>query len=415
MTTQDSDATPAELPVLAAPAEPVTRVVATQADLNEAIDRLGSGEGPVAVDTERAHGYRYSARAYLIQLRRSGAGTLLIDPIPFAGDHTAADFGALQGAISDAEWIIHAASQDLPCLAEIGMVPPALFDTELAGRLLGIRRVGLGALVEAYFGQRLLKEHSAADWSKRPLPEDWLTYAALDVELLIELRQRLLDDLVTAEKDEWARQEFEWLTHRAGIAPTPRTDPWRRTSGIHAVRSPAGLAVVRELWTTRDRIAQRLDRAPGRILPDRAIAALATRPTPNQRDLRSVDGFQRRTARRYEAEWLAALERVAELSKAELPPLHRPAEGPPPPRSWEQRQPEAYGRYLALRAVMNELADRHDLPAENLLTPEHWRRLAWEPPEPLTAAAVDDFLATAGARQWQRDIVVGPLTAALLG
>lgn len=415
MTVEESHEPAAELPVLAAPAEPVDGVVATTAALAEAIERLGAGVGPVAVDAERAHGYRYSARAYLIQLRREGAGTLLIDPIPFAGEEATADLSALRGPIADAEWIIHAASQDLPCLVEIGMVPPTLFDTELAGRLLGHRRVGLGTLIEEYFGQRLLKEHSAADWSSRPLPQEWLTYAALDVELLIELRERLLDDLVKANKDDWARQEFKWLTERAGVPMPPRTDPWRRTSGIHSVRSPAGMAVVRELWQTRDRIAQRLDRAPGRILPDRAIAALAARPNPTRADLRSVDGFQRRTARRHEAEWLGALEEVANLSKAELPPLHLPSDGPPPPRAWEQRHPEAYARYLALRAVMHGLAETHELPAENLLTPELWRRLAWQPPDPLTGTAVDDFLATSGARQWQRDIVVGPLTAALVG
>jgi ribonuclease D len=405
---------PAELPVLAAPGEPLADVVTTPDALAAAIAQLRSGAGPVAVDAERAHGYRYSARAYLIQLRRAGSGTLLIDPIPFATDTAAADFSPLRAAIADEEWIIHAASQDLPCLVEIGMVPSALFDTELAGRLLGHPRVGLGALIEQYFGQRLLKEHSAADWSTRPLPREWLTYAALDVELLIELRARLLDELVMAGKDEWARQEFQWLTERATVPTPPRVDPWRRTSGIHAVRSPAGLAVVRELWETRDRIARSLDRAPGRILPDRAISALAARPTPDRAALRAVDGFRRRNAKRYEDDWLAALERARALSKAELPPLHVPTDGPPPPRSWEHRHPEAYGRYLALRAVTNELAERHNLPAENLLTPDLWRRLAWQPPDPLTRRDVDEFLVRLGARQWQRDLVVDPLTMALL-
>ena len=237
--------------------------------------------GPVAVDAERAHGFRYSQRAYLIQLRRAGSGTHLIDPIAFGSPtRPPADLSALGAAIGDAEWVIHAASQDLPCLFEVGLVPRTLFDTELAARLLGYPRVALGTMIEELFGVRLLKEHSASDWSTRPLPPEWLTYAALDVELLVELRDKLAAQLVEAGKDEWAQQEFAALVAGAGILPEPRNDPWRRTSGIHRVRSRRGLGYVAELWYARDEIAARLDRAPGKILPDAAISELAADPRP---------------------------------------------------------------------------------------------------------------------------------------
>lgn len=407
------DAPEPELPILAAPAEPLGDVVATPQSLAAAIEQLRAGHGPVAVDAERAHGYRYSARAYLLQLRRDGSGTILIDPIPFATETAEADLSEVGRAITDAEWIIHAASQDLPCLVEVGLVPSVLFDTELAGRLLGLPRVGLGALIERYFSQRLLKEHSAADWSSRPLPIEWLAYAALDVELLVDLRERLLHELVAAGKDEWARQEFVWLAERATVSPPARVDPWRRTTGIHTVRSPAGLAVVRELWEARDEIARRLDRAPGRILQDKAIAEVAARPKPGRAELRASPGFQRRNAKRHEANWLAALERAQALPRAELPPLHLHSDGPPPPRSWEARDPEAYARYLALRAVVNDLAGAHGLPAENLLTPDSWRRLAWEPPEVISTESIDAFLTGLGARAWQRELTVASLAEAL--
>ncbi len=400
-----------DLPVLSAPAEPINDVVASPDALAEALTLLRSGSGPVAVDAERAQGYRYSGRAYLIQLRRVGSGTFLVDPTAF-GD-AGGELLPLAEAIEDEEWIIHAATQDIPCLVEAGMVPRRLFDTELAGRLLGHPRVALGTLIEVYFGQRLLKEHSAADWSTRPLPADWLNYAALDVELLPELRDRLADDLTKAGKDEWARQEFAWLAERATVRPAPRQDPWRRTSGIHAVRSPAGMAIVRELWLARDEIARRLDKAPGRILQDKAIAELATHTKPGRNDLRSVPGFQRRNTRRYESDWVAALERAQALSRSQLPPLHLPSDAPPPPRSWENRDPEAYARYLALREVMAILAEEHHLPAENLLTPDSWRRLAWQPPDDRSAAGVDAFLLGQQARAWQREITAAPLAAAL--
>ena len=188
----------------------------------EAIARLAAGNGPVAVDAERAHGFRYSQRAYLIQLRRAGAGTHLIDPIAFAPreERDPADLSALGAAIADAEWVIHAASQDLTCLYEVGMVPQTLFDTELAGRLLGYPRVALGTMVEELLGIRLLKEHSASDWSTRPLPAEWLTYAALDVELLLELRDLLAGQLQQSGKWEWAQQEFAALVAGAGVAGT---------------------------------------------------------------------------------------------------------------------------------------------------------------------------------------------------
>ena len=150
------------------PRDGLPPVVTTGAALAEVTSRLARGEGAVAVDAERASGYRYGQRAYLVQLRRSGAGTVLIDPI------ACPDLSGVDGALHDAEAVLHAASQDLPCLAEIGFRPRRLFDTELAGRLLGYPRVALGTLVEEVLGFHLEKGHSAADWSVRPLREELL-------------------------------------------------------------------------------------------------------------------------------------------------------------------------------------------------------------------------------------------------
>ncbi|MGO9218745.1 MAG: hypothetical protein ACLP5E_13430, partial [Streptosporangiaceae bacterium] len=114
----------------------------TSADaLREAVRVLGEGEGPVAVDAERASGFRYGHRAFLVQLRRRGAGTVLIDPV------ACQDLSDLDAMLAGTEAVLHAASQDLPCLADLGYRPHQLFDTELAGRLLGYPRVGLGPLV----------------------------------------------------------------------------------------------------------------------------------------------------------------------------------------------------------------------------------------------------------------------------
>jgi ribonuclease D len=399
-----------ELELLTKPGEGVPAIVTTPKALLQAITALRDGTGPVAIDAERAHGFRYSQRAYLIQLRRAGSGTHLVDPTAFGQP---ADLSALGAALSEAEWIIHAAGQDLPCLYEVGLVPKTLFDTELAARLLGYPRVALGTMIEELLGVRLLKEHSASDWSKRPLPEEWLIYAALDVELLIELREQLAARLAITGKGPWAEQEFAALVASAGISPEPRRDPWRRTSGIHYVHTRRGLAYVAELWYARDAIARRLDRAPAKILPDVAITELASQKHPDPATLRQLPAFSRRQARRAEASWLEALAVAARIPEAALPPMHIPNDGPPQSRLWSAKNPGAAARLAVVRGALQAIAEQYQLPLENLLTPDHLRRLAWRPPAPVTEESVDQALAQLGARAWQRQLTVATITPLL--
>jgi ribonuclease D len=399
-----------EAELLTTPSDGVPLIVTTPEALRRTSNALRAGTGPVAVDAERAHGFRYSQRAYLIQLRRAGSGTHLVDPIAFGQP---ADLSILGKAISDAEWVIHAASQDLPCLYEVGLVPTTLFDTELAARLLGYPRVALGTMIEELLGVRLLKEHSASDWSHRPLPEEWLIYAALDVELLIELRDRLATRLIETGKWPWAQQEFAAIVANVGISPEPRRDPWRRTSGIHHIRSRRGLAYVAELWYARDAVAQRLDKAPSKVLPDVAITELAAHKHPDRATLRKIPAFSRRQARRVEGDWLEALETVARMSENALPPMHIPNDGPPQSRLWPAKNPGAAIRLAAVRAALLKIAERYEVPTENLITPDHLRRLAWRPPSPLTEQSVDQALANLGARPWQRELTVATITPLL--
>jgi ribonuclease D len=383
------------------PADGVPDVTVSERDLVRAAEALAAGTGPVAIDAERASGYRYGQRAYLIQLRRQGSGTWLIDPI------ACPDLTPIGDVLSDVEWILHAATQDLPCLAEVGMRPTRLFDTELGGRLVGLPRVGLAAVVEHYLGLTLAKEHSAVDWSTRPLPEPWLRYAALDVEVLVEVRDLMADDLVAQEKMGWAEQEFDALTRFTG--PPVRLEPWRRTSGLHKVRNRRGAAMVRELWQTRDAIAIESDIAPGRIMPDAALVDLALRSPKTDADL-SEDGSGRasRSVRRYQAEWRAALERARQLPEADLPALTVRSDGPPPARAWADRDPVAAGRLVQARAALGDFAAAHSIPVENLLSPDFVRRMLWTPPAEPTLESISEALLKLGARQWQIDIT-GPI------
>ncbi|GAA2143191.1 ribonuclease D [Nocardioides koreensis] len=384
-------------------------VVETEAALREVCAALVAGSGPVAIDAERASGYRYSSRAYLIQLRREGASTALVDPIAFES------LTPLQEALEGTEWILHAATQDLPCLTELGLRPTSLFDTELAGRLLGYPRVGLATLVETLLGYRLAKEHSAVDWSTRPLPEPWLEYAALDVEVLVELRDALAEELVAAGKDDWARQEFDYL--RTFEQPA-RVDAWRRTSGLHRVRGRRGLGAVRALWETRDQIAEQRDVTPGRIIPDAAIVAAAQAMPADRNALLKARGFHGRGAERYAGRWLAALREAQEMTEEELPTRSPRGDGPPLPRAWAEKDPVAAKRLSLAREEMARLAEQHGVPVENLLTPDYLRRTLWTPPRTREPGQLLDEiaaqLAAYGARSWQIGLTAPILTTATL-
>jgi ribonuclease D len=401
--TTDPEAT-AELPLLEL-RDGLPDVIDTPDALSDVVEQFRAGTGPVAVDAERASGYRYSHRAYLVQLRREGSATALVDPIPFA------DLAALGAVIADAEWIIHAANQDLACLTEVGMVPSRIFDTELAGRLLGYPKVGLASLVGDVLGYRMRKEHSAADWSTRPLPSPWLVYAALDVEMLIELRDAIEAELRRDGKWEWAQQEFAAVL--AAPPREPRPDPWRRTSGMHRVRSRRGLSVVRALWQARDQLAADADISPGRILGDAAIIEAASAMPADRDALGKLPAFKSRGAQRHQRTWWEAIEHARRLPDTQLPRQGARYDGPPPARAWAERDPDAAARLSATRAAVGEIAEQHRLPTENLLAPDTVRRLAWSPPAEIDADVVATVLREHGAREWQVGLTAVALADAL--
>lgn len=386
-----------ELPILE-PQGGIPDVIDTPRGLTRALEALAQGHGPVGVDAERASGFRYGQRAYLVQLHRSNGGTWLIDPIALPDLHRLAD------ALTPWEWIIHAANQDLACLAHIGLRPRRLFDTELAGRLLGHDRVGLGPLVATELRAHLDKGHGAADWSTRPLPDSWRRYAALDVEVLPALRETLHSQLESAGKWEWAQQEFAALI--TAEPPPPRRDPWRRTSGIHAIRSRRGLAIVRSLWMARDAAAQERDIAPGRLLTDAAIIAAATNPPGTMEDMTRIPGFTRGRAAGLSRFWWTAIQAGSVMADDALPELALRGDGPPPARQWAGRDPQAAARLAATKDSLAALSTSLRIPVENIGAPDAIRRVLWSPPQPADAELIESRLQDLGLRSWQRDLVV---------
>lgn len=384
---------PKELPAAALAAEVV--LVDSRQALSRALDDLLGGTGPLAVDAERASGFRYSSRAYLVQVHRTGSANYLIDPL---------ETGSLEDLTSEfaeEEWIVHAAHQDLPCLRELGVEPATLFDTELGARLAGLPRVGLQGVVEDLLGLRLAKEHSAADWSTRPLPESWLTYAALDVELLPRVRDEIHRILSDQGKWDIAQEEFR---AQLELRPHPaRIDPWRRLSGLHQVRGARPLAVARELWLAREELAKSTDTAPGRLVPDRSLIAAVLAEPGSRGELAQLKEFHGRASRSHLGLWWEAIERGR--TTEDLPATRAPSDGPPPPKVWSDKRPEAATRLEAAKAIVQDLSQRHQIPAENIVNPDALRRLCWEPPEPVDEASVVSYLRSRGVRDWQTDMI----------
>ena len=398
------------------PAEGTPDVIDTEDAFRDALALLSQGSGPFAVDAERASGFRYSARAYLIQIKRSNGGLHLIDPIPFGPGHTL--FIELNNLLNTDEVILHASTQDLPCLRELGINPVKLFDTELAGRIAGLPRVGLGPLLESLMGVSLAKEHSAADWSARPLPKDWLTYAALDVELLIELRDRMYLTLESAKKLPWALEEFASIL-KAPPAP-PRVDPWRRTSGMHKIKRRDQLAIIKSLWIARDAVAATQDIAPGKLLNDSAIVELAIAAPTTKREfekcLRPL-GLRARWMENLQL-WLDSIAAAVALPEDQWPAMRTNADTLPPIKLWRDKFPEKFAPLSHARAAIEHIAEENEIPVENLITPEHVRRICWKPPvgatTTLSVSEVEKALGELGARKWQIDLVAPAIAAALL-
>jgi ribonuclease D len=360
------------------------------------------------LDAERASGFKYSQRAYLIQVHRQGSPIYLIDPISVKDSFEDDSFEELALLLASDEWILHAASQDLPCLRELGITPTRLFDTELGSRIAGLPRVGLGAVTEHFLNVKLAKEHSAVDWSIRPLHADWLNYAALDVDVLIELRAGVANSLEEQGKSAWAAQEF---ANVASMQPKdPKIDRWRGMTGMHEIKDARSLAIARELWKARESLAEKLDVSPGRLIPDSSIVGLAANPVKSRPELAASKSFSGRASRTYLDTWWAALSDG--LNTRDLPPTRLPHVGIPNHRTWANRFPEAEARLKIAKTVMQELSTKHLLPVENLLTPDFLRQLCFQPPTEITTNTVAEFLTNLGARAWQVELCTTSLVEA---
>ncbi|MDO4241757.1 MAG: HRDC domain-containing protein [Microbacteriaceae bacterium] len=277
-------------------------LVETEKQLLAAVADLARYSGMFAIDAERASGYRYFNSAYLVQVKRSDSPIYLFDPVAVK------DFEPLAKLLNSEGWILHSGRHDLACLEELGLKPPRVWDTEVAATLLKLPRIGLGKLVADLLGIELDKAHSAEDWSERPLPDEWLDYAAIDVEFLQEIKDILTAQAVESGRTDLLEKEFEKI--RCAEPKPARIDPWRRVSGIQAVqRDNRALNIVRELWQARDAYGREHDIAPYRVLPDRCILAAATVKPRSEDGLLRMRNFRGGEAKTESALWWQAIKR----------------------------------------------------------------------------------------------------------
>jgi ribonuclease D len=407
--------TTSELTPLLVPRAGVPDVITTQSAFEEMISALLNGAGPIAIDAERASGYKYSQRAYLIQLYRINGGLHLIDPIAIKDKSLWQKFN---DNFASLEWVIHASTQDLPCLLELGLNPQSLFDTELGARIAGSPRVGLGALAESLLEFQLAKEHSAVDWSIRPLKPEWLTYAALDVDVLLDIREKVEQILIEKNKLDWAKQDFAAIlsSFKSKQNDQPKLDRWRKTSGMHKVRDRLTMTIIKDLWLDRDQLAQELDIAPGRILNDEAIIEIATKKPNTIEAITKVIGWRSKIQSPPYARWLAKLNQSLSTPIEKQAELRVQSNNLPPMKVWKERNPLGYARLSHARTDIAALALELDLPVENLVTPELVRKLCWELPKSEQSSYekyVSEQLKQMGARDWQISQVT-PLIAQAL-
>lgn len=343
-------------------------------------ESLSCGRGPVAVDTERASGFRFDDRAFLVQLRRDGAGTHLVDPaaVPQAGE-------ILASVMDTAPWILHAAHSDLPALTSLGWHTPELHDTQIAGRLLGYGQIGLAGMLEEFLGVTVAKDKGREDWSARPIPDAMLSYAALDVELLIELRDVTLSRLRDLGRDGWYRQECDHVS-RGWSFPVPEPD-WRKLRGIGHVRDPRGLEIVRRLVDARTSVARDRDVPPEHVLRGSSILDLAQQPGRADQQLRrEVSGASRlaRTSRgsgvvrELTAVLSSAVRQAVSADPASLPDRPTSSAGRPDHRTWERDHPLAYRLSTGFRDALAVASDHTGIRVEDLLTVRALRSVAWD-------------------------------------
>lgn len=353
------------------------------------------GEPLLAVDTEAAGYHRYHDRLSLLQIS-TRAANFLIDPLAVT------DLSALGPFLADraVEKVFHDADYDLRILhRDLGMEVHGLFDTQIAAAFLGARSLGLGATLESYLGISVPKAYQRADWAERPLTEGMKDYAATDTAFLPALRDRLKELLIERGRMAWAEEEFVRRESTRWAPEGEGGEAFMRMKGARDL-PPRGLAILRELYAWRERVAEERDQATFRVLGNQQLLELSARPPRTPAALASVSGVSEGLVRHRGRDILAAIERGLAVPEEELPRF-------PPPRRWE-RDPEVEARGERLREVRNRVATELDLDAGFLISRALLEEIARRNPRSL-----EELREIPDVRRWQVEALGAELLRAL--
>jgi ribonuclease D len=361
------------------------------------LDDLSSAR-EIAIDTEGASFHRFVDRIYLLQLS-TRQRTAIIDPLAVPAQ-TLEPLGRLLEDRS-VEVVLHDADYDLRLLhSDYGWHATNIFDTRIAAQLLGIKAFGLAALLERYFGVKLDKKHQRADWSMRPLAADMLEYAAQDTMYLLELRDRMRDDLERKQRHGWAREEFARLEGTKWDADDPGS-AFLRVKGARDL-TRRELAVLRELVPWRDELARVMDRATFRVVGNEQLLDIARQQPASREALAKIRGISRGVLEKEGSAIVDLVRRGLAVPDAELPRFPRA------PR-WD-RDSQFDARVGALKAVRDEAAQRLDMDPGVLASRERLEAVARKNPK-----SPDELAQVEELRNWQREVLGAAFLSALRG
>ena len=246
------------------------RVIETTEEMDNFFSRCAT-EDVIAVDIESAGFYRYYGRVNLIQIA-SRKEAAIIDPQKIE------DFSAFQNFAnaSSGLWLFHGGDYDISMLAkDLGIYIPRMFDTRKAAEITGMTELGLRALTEKYLGFTLDKRLQRCDWSKRPLTRAMKEYGLLDAVCLIPVYDCLKSELETLNRMDWVMEECDYIARHAKEFQEQEADPYAfRIKGASKL-SLRSQAILKEIWSLREKIAAKLDRAPFMLLSNQALIEIA--------------------------------------------------------------------------------------------------------------------------------------------
>ncbi len=360
-----------------APAPPVAhRLVTDEAGLAEVVGEIASVE-EYGLDTEFHRERTYYPRLALLQVAY-GDQVALIDPL-------AVDVAGFVAVVAGpALAVLHAADQDLEVLERAcGAVPARLFDTQLAAGFDGMSTPSLGTLVERVLGWRLEKGDQLTDWTRRPLDDRQLSYAASDVAYLLTLRDRLAERLGALGRLAWAEEECAAVLARPR-GPVPPDEAWWRLKHARQLRG-RDRQVAQAVAAWRERRAQRLDVPTRYVLSDLALVSIAHRPPRSRLELEAVRGLDVRGLGPAAGELLDAIaEGLALPPEAVRPPPGPPAESVARPAAslgaaWVASRSRQLGIDTSLLATRADLAAFFKERPEGRLTTSWRDELVGEP------------------------------------